>query len=97
MAARPRWLKCDGRVCGGYRLHEVVKVAQGDGRLTRVAVCSACCEEKPFGICCPECGDVRFKTVTTRQRTGGITVRFKKCRHCGHGIRTKEVLESAAT
>lgn len=88
------WFKCDGRVCGGYRLHAIEVKRDAAGRRTREAVCTACDERKPFGICCPNCGGTYFKIVTTRHRPGGVTVRVKRCGHCRHRIRTRECYES---
>jgi hypothetical protein len=74
----------------------VVRRRHDDGRVTRELVCSACSDRKPYGVCCPApgCGHYLFKTVTTRHRGSGSTVRVKACRKCGHRIRVREQIES---
>lgn len=82
--------------CRGYRLMIVRTDRYPDGRVTRRLVCPACDTAKPFGICCPKCGDVRFAQLYTRHRPDGSTVRVKGCRGCKHRIRTREKVESPA-
>lgn len=49
----------------------------------------------PPGVCCPKCGGRRFAVVYTRFRRAE-TVRVKRCRRCGHRIRTSERVVSTA-
>lgn len=48
----------------------------------------------PRGIVCPSCGRRPLTTSYTRHRPGA-TVRVRKCRACGHRLRTVERVESA--
>jgi DNA-directed RNA polymerase subunit M/transcription elongation factor TFIIS len=66
-----------------------------DGRQTRELVCTVCSTAKPFGVCCPACGDHRLKCDYTRYRAAPVAaVRVRRCRHCGHRIRTVETVVS---
>lgn len=42
------------------------------------------------GLVCPRCGGRRWRTAYTRERPGGVIVRRKHCRDCGHRIFTRE-------
>lgn len=92
-SSKLRSAKC--AACRGHRLHEVriVAVAAG-GKVSRNLVCVSCESATRVGVACPKCADARFQTMYTRHRAGGVTVRGKKCRGCGHRVRTREVVES---
>jgi len=94
VASRTQWMTCAAAGCGGQQPHTVVTTSHPDGRVTRAAVCGKCRESQPFGICCASCGDARFKVTTVRHVAGGCTIRFKKCRHCGLQVRTRESVAS---
>ena len=88
--------------CRGVRLHAAVTRHQKTtGKLTRVWRCSACCRTKRIafgehpGLCCPKCGDCRLKVhyTTTHVRTLA-TLRVRRCRGCGHRVRTVERFEA---
>lgn len=87
--------------CMAVRVHEIRTIRES-GRVTRIAVCTTCSGVTPIaiadrpGICCPRCLDIRFTgPLYTRQRPGKV-VRVKKCRGCGHKIRTQETVVSYA-
>ena len=56
---------------------------------------SDCVPPRAPGIACPKCDGRKLPTVYTRHRQGA-TVRVRKCRGCGHRIRTAERVESTA-
>ena len=88
---------CKCEFCRGSRRHEVLTTDRGEaGPTTRVRQCPACDTCTPYGICCPECGDVRFGAVYTRHRPDGSCVRVKQCVPGRHRIRTREAVESTA-
>lgn len=50
---------------------------------------------KPRGFSCPKCGCPRLPRLYTRHRpASGAIVRVRKCKDCGHRIRTVERVES---
>ncbi|VTR99216.1 unnamed protein product [Gemmata massiliana] len=81
--------------CRGHRMHTIRLCRSPNGAVTRDLVCSGCETITRFGLSCPKCGDVRLKTEYTRHR-GGMTMRVKSCRGCGHRIRTRETVESGS-
>lgn len=95
MSVTTRVCHCD--YCRGYRLMRVVVTRGGAaGPTTREVVCPACEHRKPFGLCCPKCGDCRLPQLFTRHRPDGTTLRVRKCAHCANRVRVKEVLVSAS-
>lgn len=74
--------------------------SDSDGKRVRVRVCSVCETETPLsaaetpGVCCRKCGDVRLRSYRVWHRMAGVTVRVRKCLHCGNKSMTSEKLES---
>lgn len=50
-------------------------------------------ESENSGVCCPRCGCRHLLAERGPHRTGQYSFRYRKCRHCGQRVRTKEVID----
>ncbi len=93
----PSGIHCE--TCQAHRLHSHPAQTMPDGRRVRVRVCTACATQTAMtpaetpGICCRKCGDVRLRSYRVWHRSA-VTVRVRKCLHCGNKSMTSEKLES---
>jgi len=46
--------------------------------------------EEAVGVCCPSCGCGHAPVRETRKYAGGLTRRYRTCRHCGRRFTTTE-------
>lgn len=96
-----KFLPCTS--CRGERLHHIgTRKIRKTGQVVRVWICSACERRKPVafvdhpGLVCPACGDCRMSVHYTTSAVRTLaTLRVRRCRHCGHRIRTVERIECA--
>lgn len=42
------------------------------------------------GLACPQCGSAELRVIYLKRLPGGVLMRRRECKRCGHRLRTRE-------